>query len=147
MFIIILGHATHLCIYTQVWRNCAEDYAAPLTIWLPRAPEGYVAVGCVAVAAYEEPLLNSAYCVSEGIAEEALFEEQIVWMAPDSYPWSCYIYQVQSAALQLMALRQPKEESEWTPMRVCDYHQSSQALEIAPDETLSSRGKIVKEVG
>nr|XP_009413254.1 PREDICTED: uncharacterized protein LOC103994598 isoform X1 [Musa acuminata subsp. malaccensis] len=133
--------------YDLVWRNCAEDYAAPLTIWLPRAPEGYVAVGCVAVAAYEEPLLNSAYCVSEGIAEEALFEEHFVWMAPDSYPWSCYIYQVQSAALQLMALRQPKEESEWTPMRVCDYHQSSRALEIAQDETLSSRGKIVKEVG
>ncbi|RRT41567.1 hypothetical protein B296_00057737 [Ensete ventricosum] len=75
-------------VYTQVWRNCAEDYAAPLTIWLPRAPEGYVTVGCVAVAAYEEPLLTDAYCVSERIAEEAQFEEQIMWMAPDSYPWS-----------------------------------------------------------
>ncbi|XP_073111690.1 uncharacterized protein [Elaeis guineensis] len=106
--------------YDLVWRNCAEDYAAPLSIWLPRPPDGYIAVGCVALAAYEEPALDSAYCAREGIVEDALFEEQVVWSAPDSYPWSCYIYQVQSEALQFIALRQRKEESEWRPMRVSD---------------------------
>lgn len=106
--------------YDLVWRNCAEDYSAPLSIWLPRPPDGYVAVGCVALAAYEEPVLDSAYCVYEGIAEDALFEEQMVWSAPDSYPWSCYVYQVQSEALQFISLRQRKEESEWRPMRVSD---------------------------
>ncbi|WOL09557.1 hypothetical protein Cni_G18310 [Canna indica] len=120
--------------YDLVWRNCAEDYVAPLTIWFPRAPEGYVALGCVAVAAYEEPRLDSAYCVNERIVEEAIFEEQMVWTAPDSYPWSCYIYQVQSEALQFVALRQPKEDSHWRPMKVSDL-QSPQTQE---DEILLS---------
>ncbi|XP_042394059.1 uncharacterized protein LOC121984930 isoform X2 [Zingiber officinale] len=120
--------------YDLVWRNCAQDYAAPLTIWLPRAPEGYVAVGCVALTAYEEPLLDSAYCVSERIAEEAAFEEQLVWMAPDSYPWSCYIYQIRSEALQFVALRQPKEESDWRPMRVSE-QESLSASEASQNPT------------
>lgn len=104
--------------YDVVWRNCASDYVAPVSIWMPRPPDGFVAVGCVAVAAYEEPPLDSAYCLNARIVEEAQFEEQIVWTAPDSFPWACYIYQVQSEALQFVALRQPKEESDWRPMRV-----------------------------
>ncbi|MFS8029949.1 putative vacuolar protein sorting-associated protein [Helianthus anomalus] len=106
--------------YDLVWRNCAEDYASPVSIWRPRAPEGYVSGGCVAMAGFNEPEPDVVYCMAESIAEETTFEEQQIWFAPDSYPWTCCIYQVRSPALHFVALRQPKEEAAWKPMRVVD---------------------------
>ncbi|KAG0474802.1 hypothetical protein HPP92_014488 [Vanilla planifolia] len=106
--------------YDLVWRNCASEYSFPLSIWLPRPPDGFAALGCVAVAAFDEPPLDSAYCVSAELAENTEFEEQMMWAAPDSYPWACFIYQAQSEALQFVALRQPKEDSDWKPMRVSE---------------------------
>ncbi|XP_050141691.1 uncharacterized protein LOC126617690 [Malus sylvestris] len=106
--------------YDLVWRNCTDDYAAPVSIWHPRAPEGYVSPGCIAMASFMEPELDKVYCVSESLAEETEFEAQKVWSAPDSYPWACHIYQVQSDALHFVALRQTKEESDWKPMRILD---------------------------
>ncbi|XP_043715720.1 uncharacterized protein LOC122664096 isoform X2 [Telopea speciosissima] len=116
--------------FDLVWRNCPDDYVTPVSIWYPRAPEGFVSLGCVAVADFSEPPPDSAYCVRERLAEETVFEEQKLWEAPDSYPWACHIYQVQSQALQFVALRQTKEETEWKPVRVMDDHQSSQALQL-----------------
>ena len=104
----------------QVWRNCLEDYITPVSIWHPRAPAGYVSPGCVAVPRFEEPDPKAVYCIAESLAEETVLEDQKIWSAPDSYPWSCHIYQVQSGALHSVALRQPKEESDWKSMRVVD---------------------------
>lgn len=112
------GHFALPVGYDLVWRNCAEDYRSPVSIWLPRPPEGYVALGCVAVCAFEEPPLDRAFCVIERFAEDAVFEEQIVWASSDAYPWACYIYQVQSSSLQFMALRLPKEVSELKPKKI-----------------------------
>ncbi|KQJ93998.1 hypothetical protein BRADI_3g07947v3 [Brachypodium distachyon] len=116
--------ATHLlhfaAIHKNVWRNCAEDYRSPVSLWQPRPPEGYMVLGCVAVSCFEEPPLDCAFCVSERFAEDALFEEQIVWASSDAYPWGCYIYQVQSSSLQFMALRQPKEESPQKPKKITE---------------------------
>ncbi|XP_015084887.1 uncharacterized protein LOC107028368 [Solanum pennellii] len=106
--------------YDLVWRNCLDDYTNPISIWHPRAPEGFVSPGCVAVPDFAEPEPNAAYCVAETLIEETLFEEQKIWEAPDSYPWACHIYQVHSDALHFVALRQPREESDWKPMRVID---------------------------
>ncbi|XP_027361593.1 uncharacterized protein LOC113869468 [Abrus precatorius] len=106
--------------YDLVWRNCLEDYVAPISIWHPRAPDGFVAPGCVAVAGYMEPEPDLVYCVADSLIEETEFEDLKVWSAPDSYPWSCHIYQVQSDALHFVALRQSKEESDWKPKRVRD---------------------------
>ncbi|CAK9173340.1 unnamed protein product [Ilex paraguariensis] len=106
--------------YDLVWRNCLDDYATPVSIWLPRAPEGYVSLGCVAVPGFTEPEPNTVYCVAESLAEETEFEEQKIWSAPDSYPWACHIYQVRSDALHFVALRQPREETDWKPTRVLD---------------------------
>ncbi|OIT20385.1 hypothetical protein A4A49_38349 [Nicotiana attenuata] len=106
--------------YDLVWRNCSDDYTNPISIWHPRAPEGFVSPGCVAVPDFAEPEPNAAYCVAETLAEETVFEEQKIWAAPDSYPWACHIYQVRSDALHFVALRQPREESDWKPMRVID---------------------------
>ncbi|XP_062073801.1 uncharacterized protein LOC133778015 isoform X2 [Humulus lupulus] len=110
--------------YDLVWRNCLDDYVTPLSIWLPRAPEGYVSPGCIAVERFEEPEPNAVYCVAESLTEDSEFEEQKVWSAPDSYPWACHIYQVKSDALHFVALRQSKEESDWRSTRVLDDPQS-----------------------
>ncbi|GER35434.1 pleckstrin homology (PH) domain-containing protein [Striga asiatica] len=104
--------------YDLVWRNCVDDYKSPVSIWHPRAPEGYFSVGCVAVPSFEEPEVDSVYCVAESLCEETTFEEQKIWWAPDSYPWACHIYQTSSDALQFVALRQPREESDWKPKKV-----------------------------
>ncbi|ESW28603.1 hypothetical protein PHAVU_002G003000 [Phaseolus vulgaris] len=106
--------------YDLVWRNCSEDYVAPVSIWQPRAPDGFVAPGCVAVAGHSEPEPDLVYCVAESLIEETEFEDLKVWSASDSYPWSCHIYQVQSDALHFVALRQSKEESDWKPKRIRD---------------------------
>ncbi|KAI3710546.1 hypothetical protein L2E82_40329 [Cichorium intybus] len=106
--------------YDLVWRNCAEDYTSPVSIWRPRAPEGYVSVGCVVMASFTEPEADMVYCVAESMAEETTFEEQQVWSAPESYPWTCCVYQVRSLALHFVALRQPREEAGWKAMRVID---------------------------
>ncbi|XP_065619172.1 uncharacterized protein LOC112023786 [Quercus suber] len=106
--------------FDLVWRNCLDDYTTPVSIWHPRAPEGYVSPGCIAVANFTLPEPDSVYCVAESLSEETVFEEQKVWSAPDSYPWACHIYQVQSDALHFVSLRQKKEESDWKPMRVVD---------------------------
>ena len=108
--------------YVQVWRNCAEDYKSPVSIWLPRPPCGYVALGCVAVPAFEEPPLDCALCVDERLTEDAEYEEQIIWASSDAYPWGCYIYQVRSGSLQFMALRVPKEQSELRPKKILESH-------------------------
>ncbi|KAL8141812.1 hypothetical protein V2J09_014844 [Rumex salicifolius] len=112
--------------FDLVWRNCADDYKTPGSIWLPRAPEGYTALGCVAVASFAEPDPGVVYCVAESLADDTGFEEQEIWFAPDSYPWGCHIYQVQSDALHFMALRQPREELQWKPKRVLELPSSSE---------------------
>ncbi|XP_021768084.1 uncharacterized protein LOC110732449 isoform X1 [Chenopodium quinoa] len=104
--------------FDLVWRNCADDYVTPVSIWLPRAPEGFVSLGCVAMPGFNEPETNVVYCVAESLVEDAEFEGEKIWSAPDSYPWACHLYQVQSAALQFVALRQPREESGWIPKKV-----------------------------
>ncbi|KAL2901744.1 UDP-N-acetylglucosamine--peptide N-acetylglucosaminyltransferase [Bienertia sinuspersici] len=104
--------------FDLVWRNCADDYVTPVSIWLPRAPEGFVSLGCVAVPGYNEPEANAIHCVAESLVEEAEFEGEKIWSALDAYPWACHLYQVQSSALHFVALRQSREESGWTPKRV-----------------------------
>ena len=77
----------------------------------------------MAVAGFEEPEPDTAYCVGARLAEDTVFEDPMVWTTPDSYPWACYIYQVQNEALQFIALRQPKEQSDWKPKKVSEHQQ------------------------
>ncbi|KAL8053513.1 hypothetical protein ABFS82_05G077000 [Erythranthe guttata] len=106
--------------YDLVWRNCLDDYKSPVSIWHPRAPEGFVSLGFIAVPDFAEPELESVYCISESVCEETTFEEKKIWSAAESYPWACHIYQTHSDALHLVALRHPREESDWKPKRVLD---------------------------
>ncbi|VFQ66400.1 unnamed protein product [Cuscuta campestris] len=120
--------------FDLVWRNCSDDYTADVSIWHPRAPDGYVSPGCVAVPGFAEPEPDAVYCIAESLVEETVFEEQKIWSAPDSYPWACHVYQVHSDALHFVALRQPREESNWKPMRVIDddLQQQQPSIEIRP---------------
>ncbi|XP_037495569.1 uncharacterized protein LOC105636609 isoform X2 [Jatropha curcas] len=120
--------------YDLVWRNCPDDYKTPVSIWHPRAPEGFVSPGCVAVASFEEPEPNLVRCVAERLVEQTEFEEQKVWSAPDAYPWACHIYQVKSDALHFVALRQIKEESDWKPVRIVDDPHSKVEILEAQEE-------------
>ncbi|KAK4786568.1 hypothetical protein SAY86_010401 [Trapa natans] len=123
--------------YDLVWRNCLDDYTAPVSIWHPRAPDGFVSLGCVAVASFSEPEPDLIYCVAESLAEQTGFEDQKVWSAPDSYPWACHVYQIKSDALHFAALRQVRDESDWNPMRVVDYPSS-----VLPSSLGSPRGTV-----
>lgn len=104
--------------FDLVWRNCIDDFIRPLSIWVPKAPEGYRSIGCIAVAGYVEPELSTIFCVHSTLVEETMFEDEPIWSAPGAYPWACYLYQVQSEALHFVALRQKKEDSRWRPCKV-----------------------------
>ncbi|XP_052881690.1 uncharacterized protein LOC108482794 [Gossypium arboreum] len=117
--------------YDLVWRNCMDDYTTPVSIWYPRAPEGFISLGCVAVPGFEEPEPDLVQCVAEVILEETTFEEQKIWSAPESYPWGCHVYQVKSEALHFVALRESKEYKDWKPRKIPDHFQPQQSLEEA----------------
>lgn len=110
--------------YDLVWRNCPDDYISPVSIWHPRAPDGFLSLGCVAIPDFREPEPDHVYCVAVSIAEDTEFEEQKIWTAPESYPWACHLYQVKSDALHFAALRQRKEDSIRKPIRVRDEFRS-----------------------
>ncbi|KAK8691038.1 hypothetical protein V6N13_074559 [Hibiscus sabdariffa] len=115
--------------YDLVWRNCMDDYTTPVSIWYPRAPEGFTSLGCVAVQGFVEPEANTVQCVAETMADETTFEEQKLWCAPESYPWGCHVYQVRSEALHFIALRETKEFTNWTPRMIPHDFQPHQSLE------------------
>lgn len=75
---------------------------------MPRAPEGYVALGCVAVNAYIEPKVDVVWCARADIVEDAEFEDRLIWRA--NQPWRCFMYPLASDALTFVALREPKTE-------------------------------------
>ncbi|GMJ16090.1 hypothetical protein like AT4G17140 [Hibiscus trionum] len=115
--------------YDLVWRNCMDDYTTPVSIWYPRAPEGFTSLGCVAVQGFEEPEADMVQCVAETMADETTFEEQKVWCAPESYPWGCHVYQVRSEALHFVALRETMESTNWTPRMIPDDFHPQKSLE------------------
>lgn len=111
--------------FDLVWRNCIDDFIRPLSIWVPKAPEGYRSIGCIAVAGYVEPEPSTIFCAHSTLVEDSMFEDEPIWTAPGAYPWACYLYQVQSEALHFVARRQRKEESRWRPCKVVEYRDPS----------------------
>jgi len=85
---------------------------------MPRAPENYVALGCVVCADYEEPQLDTVWCVHSDLTEETHFEETAIWNTPSEAPWQCYVYPVASEVKTFIALREEKNESMPKPRKV-----------------------------
>ncbi|KAH9312829.1 hypothetical protein KI387_027864 [Taxus chinensis] len=62
--------------FELIWRNTESGTKDTLSIWIPRAPTGYVAIGCVVVPDYYEPDPCIAYCVREDCVKKVDFEKQ-----------------------------------------------------------------------
>lgn len=102
----------------QIWRNWKDGSGSPISIWMPKAPDGYVALGCVVCSDYQEPELDVVWCVERDLAEVASLEEPPIWTAPSEAPWHCFVYQVQSEAKTFVALREEKNEHTPKPLKV-----------------------------
>ncbi|CAM6084054.1 unnamed protein product [Calypogeia fissa] len=104
--------------FNLVWRNWNDGFVIPISIWMPVAPEGYVAIGCVAVADYVEPDKSAAWCVREALTEATTLEEHIIWHAPSNSPWNCFFYAMASESLSFFATREAKRDSNRTYRKV-----------------------------
>ncbi|BBN04917.1 vacuolar protein sorting-associated protein 13A/C [Marchantia polymorpha subsp. ruderalis] len=104
--------------YDLVWRNWKDGFTEHVSIWMPKPPQGYVALGCVAVAGYMEPDADACWCIREDLAEHTEFEDSIVWEAPVNSPWDCYIYPITCEALTFFALREHEHNAGVRPRRV-----------------------------
>ncbi|MCO5606510.1 hypothetical protein L7F22_060698 [Adiantum nelumboides] len=104
--------------FDLVWRSWKEGFTDPISLWMPRAPEGYYALGCIAMAAHIEPDVNDVWCAHSSIVQDAHFEEQEIWHSPNNSAWGCYIFQVASEALTFMAVRQTHQKTDIRPRKV-----------------------------
>jgi hypothetical protein len=87
----------------QVWRDATQE---PVTIWRPRAPQGYVALGCVVVPDYYEPDQGTLSCVRQDcVAQAPLQQAPISKHATGSEPWQCTLWRVHNNASTFLALR------------------------------------------
>ncbi|KAG0604101.1 hypothetical protein M758_10G145000 [Ceratodon purpureus] len=109
--------------YDLVWRNWKDGSGSPVSIWMPKAPEGYEALGCVVCADYQEPDLDVAWCVIRDLTEEvSTVEDTPVWEAPGESPWRCFVYPVATEAKSFIALREEKNEHTPKPRKVRAAH-------------------------
>lgn len=99
--------------FDLVWRS-TDGARDPLTIWKPRAPPGYVAIGCVVVPDYYEPDPSVVYCVRKDCVKNVGFEKQpLLRDHRDEDLWECSLWQVQNDAHTFIACRdhQPPSQS------------------------------------
>eukprot|EP01018_Ginkgo_biloba_P025446 Gb_15429 [translate_table: standard] len=92
--------------FDLVWRGTESGTRDPLTIWSPRAPPGYVTVGCVVVPDYYEPDPCVAYCVRKECVKNVDFVKQpLLRDCRDAALWECSLWQVQNDAHTFIARR------------------------------------------
>ncbi|KAI5072395.1 hypothetical protein GOP47_0012501 [Adiantum capillus-veneris] len=104
--------------FDLVWRSWKEGFIDPISLWMPRAPEGYYSLGCIAMAAHIEPDVNDVWCAHSSIVEDASFEDQEIWHSPNNSAWACFVFQVSSEALTFMAVRQAHQRTHIRPRKV-----------------------------
>lgn len=90
----------------QVWRDTDSGARTPVTIWMPRAPPGYVTLGCVAVPDYYEPDKSVTRCVRRDRAAPADLGRLSIWRdRKGAALWKCSLWQVHNAARTFLARR------------------------------------------
>jgi vacuolar protein sorting-associated protein 13A/C len=104
--------------FDLVWRNWKDGSGSPISIWMPKAPDGYVALGCVVCPDYQEPQLDVLWCVQSDLTEDASLEDTPIWKAPSEAPWHCFLYSVASEVKTFIALREEKNENTPKPRKV-----------------------------
>lgn len=68
--------------YTLIWDNSHIKDENPISIWRPTAPEGYVAMGDVAVASHQKPESDAIHCLPVDILENTGNIEGYLWKDP-----------------------------------------------------------------
>lgn len=63
--------------WTQVWNDHGSGGKNDGSIWIAQAPDGYIAIGAVAVAGYDAPNLSNYRCVRYDYAVSAAAGDQI----------------------------------------------------------------------
>jgi vacuolar protein sorting-associated protein 13A/C len=104
--------------FDLVWRNWRDGSGSPISIWMPKAPNGYVSLGCVVCADFEKPDLDVVWCVHSDMTEETTLEDNPIWKAPSEAPWHCFVYPVISEVKTFVALREEKSENTPKPRKV-----------------------------
>lgn len=92
--------------FELVWRDAEHSAREPITIWRPRPPLGYVALGCVIVPDYYEPDLGVVSCVRQDCVSQApLKQESISKYTTRSALWQCSLWRVQNNSSTFLAQR------------------------------------------
>ncbi|KAG0568137.1 hypothetical protein KC19_7G189300 [Ceratodon purpureus] len=92
--------------FDLVWRDAEQSAKEPVTIWRPRAPQGYVALGCVIVPDYSEPVQGIVSCVRQDcVAQAPLQQAPISKHSTGSALWQCSLWRVQNNASTFLAQR------------------------------------------
>lgn len=78
---------------------------APISIWMPLAPDGYVAMGCVVSDEYLEP--ESVMCIKKERVKNISKQAQHTWTEDKTRfsPWKISFYQVNNEARTFVAVR------------------------------------------
>ncbi|WP_446901338.1 Vps62-related protein [Burkholderia sp. YIM B11467] len=77
--------------FAQVWTCVGHDQPSNLGIYMPIAPDGYIALGCVAVTNFNEPPGSSSFpalkCVRQDLCEQVTLssDANLVWTDAGSH--------------------------------------------------------------
>lgn len=69
--------------YKPVWTDRKSGGLYDGSLWCPVAPDGYVALGCIAASDYKKPDTNLVRCVSKDILLEGEYGD-LIWQDKDS---------------------------------------------------------------
>lgn len=90
----------------QVWRDADQSAREPVTIWKPRPPLGYVALGCVVVPDFYEPDVGVVRCVRQDcVAQAPLEQSPINKYATGAALYQCSLWKVQNNESTFLARR------------------------------------------
>ncbi|AOJ04617.1 hypothetical protein WS70_22725 [Burkholderia mayonis] len=75
--------------FTQVWISDNSKHSSKLGIYMPKAPDGYIALGCVAVSDYRYPPVTPyslLACVRQDLCEQVTLssETNLIWTDENS---------------------------------------------------------------
>lgn len=74
----------------EVWTCVGHDQSSNLGIYMPSAPDGYIALGCVAVMDFKQPPILSSFpalmCVRQDLCEQVTLssDTDLIWTDQDS---------------------------------------------------------------
>lgn len=92
--------------FDLVWRDADQNTREPVTIWKPRPPVGYVALGCVVVPDYYEPDVGAVSCVRQDcVAQAPLQQTPITKHTTGAALYQCSLWKVQNNASTFLARR------------------------------------------